>query len=102
MKRAKEHRIIWRRDSSRATAAEGKEKREGGGNTLGEKEGENEIFTVEKEENLPWRKSEKQGGGGGKSDMDCWRVSKGERKQKERLGPRQSHEFVFYRDFCIS
>lgn len=82
MKRAKEHRIIWRRDW-RGGGPGGE-----GGNTLGEKEGENEILTVEKEENLPWKKSEKQGGGNQTRTVGerIGRIgSMKERKEKESL-----------------
>lgn len=70
-------------------------------NAPGEKEGENEIFTVEKEENVPQKKSEKQGGGR-ESGMGSLRV-KGESKSEETkrtLKPRQSHNLGFIEVFA--
>lgn len=98
MKRAKKHRIIWRRDWSRGNSGR---VRVGRGKMLVEKKGENEILTVEKEENLPWKKSENKDGGeggirnglfGGEQNVEWER----ERKQKETFRPRQSPEVMSY------
>lgn len=64
-------------------------KRGGRGNTLGEKEGENEILTVEKEENLPWKKSEKQGGGN-----QTWTIGERIGGVKEKKGKKKPRTYV--------